>query len=275
VSTILKALRRLEDQKAEAAPRPLRDEVVLAPSRARRRSQWIAIVLGAAIAAAAAGGIALESVRRATPRDVAVVAPAAVAPAPGPAPIPAEPAASVAAAPKASPTAPAAGASVAAAPGLGPAGGTAAGAPPAAGVRTAAEPEAFAIVRPGGATERSLPPPQGLPVIREAERASPPADVPRAPVSPPWVDDPADAEPAPPPDERVARAADDGPIRVQRTQWHPSPERRLAWVEVRGATALREVHEGERIGDYVVREIQPAAVVFSDGTSELRREVGP
>jgi hypothetical protein len=63
-------------------------------------------------------------------------------------------------------------------------------------------------------------------------------------------------------------------VRVERTQWHPSPERRVAWVEVEGMTALREVREGERVGPYVVREIEPAAVLFADGNVELRREVG-
>ena len=63
-------------------------------------------------------------------------------------------------------------------------------------------------------------------------------------------------------------------MRVERTQWHPSPERRVAWVEVEGMTALREVREGERVGPYVVREIEAAAVLFADGNAVLRREVG-
>jgi hypothetical protein len=64
-------------------------------------------------------------------------------------------------------------------------------------------------------------------------------------------------------------------VRVTRTQWHPDPDRRIAWVEVEGKTALREVREGERIGPYLVREIEPAAVLFSEGSVEVRREVGP
>ncbi len=51
-------------------------------------------------------------------------------------------------------------------------------------------------------------------------------------------------------------------------------ERRVAWVGIDGASALREVHEGERIGPYVVRQIEPAAVLFSEGSVQLRREVG-
>ena len=38
---------------------------------------------------------------------------------------------------------------------------------------------------------------------------------------------------------------------------------------------MREVREGERVGPYLVREIEPAAVTFSNGQVELRREVGP
>ena len=52
MSTILKALRRLEEQKSAASPRPLRDEVVLVPARRRRRS-------GAFVALVAAFGFAV------------------------------------------------------------------------------------------------------------------------------------------------------------------------------------------------------------------------
>ena len=77
-------------------------------------------------------------------------------------------------------------------------------------------------------------------------------------------------------EEVDAAPAADGAVSVHvaRTQWHPSPERRVAWIEVDGGAAPREVHEGERIGSYVVREIEPAAVLFSEGGVSLRREVG-
>ena len=79
-------------------------------------------------------------------------------------------------------------------------------------------------------------------------------------------------------DEEIETEAAPAPrgaaVHVDRTQWHPTPERRVAWVEVEGASSLREVREGERIGPYVVRQIEPAAVVFSEGSVQVRREVG-
>jgi hypothetical protein len=123
----------------------------------------------------------------------------------------------------------------------------------------------FEVVRPDpAAAARPLAPP---PLPRIAEPAPAPAR--RQPESlPVYEEDPLEPEPR----ARVARVAP--PVRVARTQWHPDPERRLAWVEVDGMTALREVREGERVGPLVVREIEPAAVLFADDTVEVRREVG-
>jgi hypothetical protein len=95
---------------------------------------------------------------------------------------------------------------------------------------------------------------------------------------------PIEAKPAPVIEEEIVLEEEIGtpepvagatsPVHVERTQWHPSPDRRVAWVEVEGTTALREVREGERIGPYVVRSIEPAAVLFSEGSMRVRREVG-
>jgi hypothetical protein len=62
-------------------------------------------------------------------------------------------------------------------------------------------------------------------------------------------------------------------LRVVRTSWHPHADRRAAWVELGGSEA-REVREGEQLGVWLVREIEPGGVVFADGMVELRRSVG-
>jgi hypothetical protein len=62
--------------------------------------------------------------------------------------------------------------------------------------------------------------------------------------------------------------------RVLRTSWQPRPEKRTAWVQAPGAAAAQSVHEGDRVGGFLVREIEPAAVVLSDGAHEIRRSVG-
>src|SRR5262249_12781021 len=63
-------------------------------------------------------------------------------------------------------------------------------------------------------------------------------------------------------------------LRVLRTSWHPRPEKRVAWVQAPGAAAPQAVHEGDRVEGWLVREIEPAAVVLSDGAGGIRRDVG-
>jgi hypothetical protein len=248
MSTILKALRRLEDQKAGAAPKPLRDEVVLAPARrAPPSGRLLAWSIGIASILAVAAGVGIlgprfeREVASETPPDVAAPAPADVV--------------TVAAPEPAAPAADAGAWSDDAAPD-------------------------FEIVRPDpAAAARPLAPPP-LPRLaddeppaspeRVAARPAPEAPRRRAERALPAFEEELLEEP---PVAPVARKS--APVRVARTQWHPSPERRLAWVEVEGLTALREVREGERVGPYLVREIEPAAVLFGDGSVEVRREVGP
>ena len=225
MSTILKALRRLEEQKSAATPRPLRDEVVLVPARRRSRRGPV-VAVAAAFAFALVGGGLVWFFDRAPVEVAEQVA----APAPAP---------DVAAAPAPAPIVP-----------------------------VPASPPDFAVVRPGAQEQQGPAAAPREPTAPEydevvVERPSAAAAMPE--VEPGFVD--ADV-----PTARVARSQ--SPVRVERTQWHPSPERRVAWVEVEGMTALREVREGERVGPYVVREIEPAAVLFTDGSVELRREVG-
>jgi hypothetical protein len=245
MSTILKALRRLEEQKADAAPKPLRDEVVLAPSRGRRSRRGLGLALAAGLALAITGALAIAFVE--------------LAPTPEPAPIELPPA--VSASPESEAVAPAVEPETARA-------------PEAADPHEGADPD-FDIVRPDPAAAARALTPTPLPRIVDEPRApSPsrampePAELPAEEELPVYEEEPLEEAPAP----RVARPGT--AVRVARTQWHPSPERRIAWVEVEGSTALREVRQGERVGPYVVREIEPAGVVLVDGGVELRREVG-
>jgi hypothetical protein len=250
MSTILKALRRLEEQKNEGAARPLRDEVVLAPTRRAGRSGMArAIVVGVVLAATATALLFAWRHEPAPDADVAAAPPTLPEVA---APPPAETTITVAA-----PTTPST---------------------PTAVVPVPTAAPDFEIVRPDpGASARPLAPPP-LPTIQDdemepeivagPERTGRPSVI--RPMPEEYVEEPLEEAPEP----RVAARAS-SPVRVARTLWHPSPDRRLAWVEVDGQTALREVREGERVGPYLVREIEPAAVLFSDGSVEVRREVGP
>jgi aspartate 1-decarboxylase len=60
---------------------------------------------------------------------------------------------------------------------------------------------------------------------------------------------------------------------VEKTQWHPQAERRIAFVSLDGAAA-RRIQEGDVVGRYVVSEIQPSGVVFLDDGEKVRRGVG-
>ena len=61
---------------------------------------------------------------------------------------------------------------------------------------------------------------------------------------------------------------------VEKTIWHPVPERRLARIEVEGHEGPIELHEGDAVGTLVVAEIKPSEVVFLHQGRELRRKVG-
>ena len=250
MSTILKALRRLEEQKSVAKPRPLRDEVVLVPAR-RRSHGGLVIAIAAAFAFALVGGGLVWFFDRA-PRDEAAPI-AASAPAPDVAAAP-EPvlAAEEERATEVTVSSPA----------------PSDGAVQQPIVPAPESPPDFAVVRPGTQEQPERVAAPLEPAAAESGEAAverPSGVEPMPEVEPDFVD--ADV-----PTARVARSQ--SPVRVERTLWHPSPERRVAWVEVEGVTALREVREGERVGPYIVREIEPAAVRFADGSVELRREVG-
>jgi hypothetical protein len=187
-------------------------------------------------------------------------------------------------------------------------------APPVAPLAVAAEPAAPPPPPPSAAPEAvaaidpSLPaelevrlPPLGetldVPLPEPPVAVAPPAppSEPVAPPAPSRSSEPAApavrSEPRPPPPPQPAAPAVKPPpvtakrvlappppsapeVQVERTSWHPKPERRVAWVRLEGSAATREVHEGDALGTLVVKEIRPSAVVFLHGADELQRRVG-
>ncbi len=61
---------------------------------------------------------------------------------------------------------------------------------------------------------------------------------------------------------------------MTRTLWHPTPERRRALLEVEGREGPVELGEGDAVGDAVIRQIDPSAVIFLHRGVEIRRRVG-
>ena len=63
-------------------------------------------------------------------------------------------------------------------------------------------------------------------------------------------------------------------VRVARTIWHPSADRRFAYVEVSGQVGSLRVREGDLVGRLSVQKIEPWGVVFLDDGIEIRHRVG-
>jgi hypothetical protein len=291
MSTILKALRRLELEKSAQDGRPLKDEVTSGSDTGSRRGfplLWTMLAAGAL-------GLGLgSSVLWLWPRENAAPALAEAAPPASPALPPAPPAAAVAAAPvmpapevMAPPPVPIPEPAVSL-----PAGAEAEPEPPVASAPPAAKPAAAfsspveVVSRP--APVRAVPEPEPEPAAepKPAPRGSEPpfARSRRASASateyvqPPLggqtlarIEKPvprADPAPAPQP------VAPPGPnLLISSTVWHPQHDRRSAMVSLEGAPA-RELREGDSIGSLVVSEIGPSSVTFLNDGAPLKRRVG-
>lgn len=150
----------------------------------------------------------------------------------------------------------------------------------------AAEPEVQPppwIAEPLGLPEpvaAAPPPPSPIaePAPRERVAEVPPPVAKRPPpaaeqvVQPP----PPIARPPAPKAPEAARVATLRPpkVTVRKTIWHPTPERRVAEVEVEGLKGALELREGDAVGTLVVSEIQPSGVVFLHGGERLLQKVG-
>jgi outer membrane biosynthesis protein TonB len=291
VSTILKALRRVEEERGGApAPRPaVRGDFVAGtpaaagaprPSPRRRRgpnlklwgSLGTALLLGALVwwrlprpdSAEVVAAVPPPTVREAAP-TVREAAPPARAEAPG-AQAPAPPAERLArAAPRPAAAPPAAELPDAVAQRLPPLGAPleegAAAAPPApAAAPPAPAPVPAATRPPPPAPRQAAPPPKPTPAAAPAPAATPVARA--APAAKPEPKPAPKAPPAPP------------QVQIERTSWHPTPERRIAWVRVEGLSGARELREGDAVGALVVKQIRPSSVLFQYGGVEIQRRVG-
>lgn len=307
MSTILKALRRLEHEKSAFEARPLQDEIAaVAPPPTRRGFP----VLGVVLACVAALGLGLGAshlwlwpigqdasplaggsmapppavAAPVVPSEPLAVAVAPVPPVPMPEPVAETPepvAAPVASAPP--PQAFASPVEVVERP-----------EPVVAAQPAPAPPDELAAAAPA-ASPQAPPKPGELPPFDSRRRAAqkaespPPAPVERpiavAALDPPALArsqpaeqakpaaaPPAKATPRKPPPEKVVRA-NMPEVFVTSTVWHPQKNRRLAKVSLADG-ASREVHEGDAIGPLVVSLIEPSGVVFLHDGVELRRRVG-
>ena len=255
MSTILKALRRLEDDQKAQDERSIRERVLAGEARQpgpKRTVRSVVLVL--------VGGLMVLSVAGATgfwilleartsgnllapePRAVALVPPAET-PAPtktGSVPLP----------------------RVSAAP---PPRRVAAPAPPAAPppVRRVA----VAEPTPGIADDIAL-------VVRKDPKAAP------AVAKPPAREVAAvkKAKPAQPPIEAVPiRRVERTPMPefvVTQTVWHPAASRRVAMIRLKGEPAARSYSQGDGLGSLELVEIQPAAVVFQRDGVRIKRSIG-
>lgn len=293
MSTILKALRRVEEERSAQAPRPLREEVAARPTQ-RAASSWLAA--GLALVAGIGVGVALLRFRAdPQPQVRAALTPPAESAAPEPSGRPA--AGAVTKAPdRVAPAESATGERPALARSRSvPRDLPSAAAPPRLRERASLPPEALAsdvkvvervaAAAPPAVTEpqpAALPPPEATPAPARPEPAAvasaPPApkarsatrnSVAAAPES--RVQDPAPT--LAPERSSVARAALPE-LLVTRTIWHPLAERRIAILSVEGRDAPLHVREGDAIGPLIVESIEPSGVVFQHDGVELRRRVG-
>lgn len=265
MSSILKALRRVEDEVAERAARDLREEV-LAPARSigaessvgRRGLRVAGLVVG--VVALLALGVVLGR-RLVPPPSASTPESVARTDAPPASPAPAAPSApplpSVPSSPAPAPTAPVV---AVVAPPLPP--------PPSAFVDIEDEPLGAAGAAPAPAPAAD----SARESFREAPMPAPAASFRPAPAK--VVAAPA-RRPEPRPTPRAAvrpPSASASAPRVASTVWHPDSDRRRAVVEVAGAS--REVREGETVGAYLVLAIGPTGVVFRRDGNDVTRRVG-
>ncbi len=281
MSTILKALKRLDEQRrAEASPRTL-EEQVLAGGVPREQSgsrpnKWLLASAGAGALLVVSGAAWFAATRTAETPPVAAAAP--------------EPqAAPNAGLPRAIEDAPRAALPAAEAPIAGTqidpvvrerlraqaSRGEFALTEGAASLRPTRgnqpEPEPFAEVEP--ASSEAAPPHLAVSSPLRTELPAPaPEAITRTPAPAPGATLSVRAEPSPEPDVAVVAHRPD--VWVERTQWHPSPDKRSAIVRIGEHGEARELREGDAVDGVVVKEIRPSGVLFLHDGAEFKRGVG-
>jgi hypothetical protein len=271
MSTILKALRRLEEEKAEQNRPGLRESVVAAPPAASRKLPLFFVVCGVlALGVAAISWWQLSQV----PAPQAVAAPPLAVAAPRPPALPV-----VAAKPAVRAVAPVAN--------LRPA--------RSAPVQPIPEPR---IAEPAASVRASSPViKKTAPLVPAAPVSAPvPAPVPRVAVEaeePMWAQEVAIVKPRSTPKAKPIPASERTAVRsepevtraslakvpipevvVTRTLWHPLSDRRSATVRVNGEEGSRQMVEGDSVGGLVLLKIEPSGVVFAHDGVQIQRRVG-
>ncbi|MEN8183573.1 MAG: hypothetical protein ABFS46_13680 [Myxococcota bacterium] len=238
MSTILKALRRLEGDAQPAGGRELRDEVVeLRPGEPQpsppNRSLWWAGGAGVLLVAIFVGtGLWLRGAE--TPGSVRPPAVEPASPQPLPVSIPTRDPVQL---------------------------------PAPALAHREADPSVPPIPAPSDRPYR-LPDPRPTPAFEAPSPKPAPAPIARAEPAPAPL-----APPAPAP-RQLAPTPLPPAVSVERTVWHPDASRRLALVRPPGVGTALTVREGDAIGELVVLRIEPAEVVFLYRGAPLHRPVG-
>ena len=269
MSTILKALRRLEEEKADQDRPGLRESVVAASPAASRKLPLFFVLCGAfALGVAAISWWQLSQV----PAPQAVVAP------PLPVTAPRAPALPVVAAkPAVRAVVPVAN------PG------------PARSVPVQPIPEPR-IAEPAASVQASSPVIKETAPLVPAAPAPVPAPAPRVAVEaeePVWAQEVAivkprstpKATPIPAPERAAVRSEPEvtraslakvpiPEVVVTRTLWHPLSDRRSATVRVNGEEGSRQLVEGDSVGGLVLLKIEPSGVVFAHDGVQIQRRVG-
>jgi len=328
VSTILKALRRLEQEKAAAEePRPLREQIASAPYSGRREvvsRGWLAAVIALALGVGAGGGAIwwlfggawtgtdpVAAAPVAPPPMASAAVPSAQPPLeqPTPEPEPGPPAQAFEsdveivnrpeALPRLADAEPVAPSETLRKPGS---------RRPVESSMAAARARKAAIAERATAENARLQPPPVVAIAAPPEalaaEAAPSPPAPIAPAPEPAISTPipapvvptrasapvarkpappvAAARPAPLPSEPTPSAArtaaapppEAGALEVEKTQWHPLADRRIAWLRVPGEREPRRVVEGDVIEGMLVAKIEPSGVVFEHNGEQLHRALG-
>jgi len=288
MSTILKALRRLEDEKAAQTRASLEEEVLSGSASEPTGKRRARVVIAAALAVGATAAFVLA----------ALWSPRSGEPNPTPGPAAAEPFAARPASRPGAPEAPPsptparrAIAPVAVPP-------PAYGAPPPiaresgqrelrpiAPSRRAApvprppsaprpQPKRVAVLRTGTEPAPAEPPARREPPLASAREPIQEAPPPAPPEAEPQAPRVANSEPARAPQPATPPVPGAPEVKVLRTVWHPKAERRTAELALGPGDERRVLQEGERIGSLVLLEISPSGVLFEQDGQKLRRRVG-
>ncbi len=308
MSTILKALQRLEDEKSAGVARSLDEQIVArrALPDPDRRGWKLGLVAIGGLAVAVAAAFVLWPAGEDPDAVVAMEAtPANVAPVAAPAPAKQEAAAEKPRRKATTRVQPAARAQT------NPSEAEAAaivevvkrldeqpadsGAPAASPNRVAQAAEPKRSARRPGARKAAQPQPAAAPVadakpvaIQQPEPAATAKSVEPATANP----DPAapievaavaskpaavpESIPAPvrEPEKKVVQRAQLPALSIEKTIWHPDTDRRIAIVRIADAEEVLRLKEGDAVGPLVIESIQPGSVVFTHDGVEIRYNVG-